>query len=494
MWSALRRHGGAETADRRPRPSERLRIPQPLIKRRLPSGRGATEQPNVTSDGDTALTPVFWVVLVAVGVAAGLFGAGLMYLLFTVEHLAFGYHTGDLETGVLHASDLRRIASLLVAGVVGGVGWYVLRRYTPGQKSEIDDAIWNGDGRLSLGRSAGTSVLSELVIGMGASLGREAAPKLMGGVSASVLSGWAGLSTAQRRLLVGCGGGAGLAAVYNVPLGGALITAEVMMGSLALPVVLPALACSGIATAVAWIYLPNHATYLGIPAYRFTVPLLVWALLAGPVIGVVATGYIRLIGWVSYYRITGHRALFAPVVAFGILGLIGFAYPQLFGNGKDMAHEAFVGAGSFSLMLALFILKPLVTSLCLGSGATGGLFTPTLSTGAVFGGAFGIAWNLLWPGSPSGAYAMAGAAAMLGAAMQAPLASLALVLELTHSGFQIMVPMLAATVTATVVTRYIDGYSIYSARLPPQRGGPPRRPRPAGGIAAGSGTDGLDTV
>ena len=494
MWSALRRHGGAETADRRPRPSERLRIPQPLIKRRMPSGRGATEQPNVTSDGDTALTPVFWLVLVAVGVAAGLFGAGLMYLLFTVEHLAFGYHTGDLETGVLHASDLRRIVSLLVAGVVGGVGWYVLRRYTAGQKSEIDDAIWNGDGRLSPGRSAGTSVLSELVIGMGASLGREAAPKLMGGVSASVLSGWAGLSTAQRRLLVACGGGAGLAAVYNVPFGGALITAEVMMGSLALPVVLPALACSGIATAVAWIYLPNHATYLGIPAYRFTVPLLVWALLAGPVIGVVAAGYIRLIGWVSYYRIAGRRALFAPVVAFGILGLIGFAYPQLYGNGKDMAHDAFVGAGSFSLMLALFILKPLVTSLCLGSGATGGLFTPTLSTGAVFGGAFGIAWNLLWPGSPSGAYAMVAAAAMLGAAMQAPLASLALVLELTHSGFQIMVPMLAATVTATVVARYIDGYSIYSARLPPQRGGPPRRPRLAGGIAAGSGTDGLDTV
>jgi chloride channel protein, CIC family len=492
MWSALRRRVGGESADGRP--SERLRIPQPLIKRRLPSGRGATEQPNVTGDGDTALTPAFWLVLVAVGVAAGLFGVGLMLLLFTVEHLAFGYHTGDLETGVEHVSDLRRIVSLLVAGVVGGVGWYVLRRYTPGQKSEIDDAIWNGDGRLSLGRSAGTSVLSELVIGMGASIGREAAPKLMGGVSASILSGWAGLSTAQRRLLVACGGGAGLAAVYNVPFGGALFTAEVMMGSIALPVVLPALACSGIAAAVAWIYLPDHATYVDIPAYRFSVPLLAWALFAGPVIGVISAGYIRLIGWVSYYRITGRRALFAPLIAFGILGLIGFAYPQLFGNGKDMARDALVGADGFSLLLALFILKPLVTSLCLGSGATGGLFTPTFSTGAVFGGAFGIAWSLLWPGSPSGAYAMVGAAAMLGAAMQAPLASLALVLELTHSGFQIMVPMVAATVIATAVARYIDGYSIYSARLPPQRGGPARRPGAVSGIAGHAGTDGLDTA
>ena len=384
--------------------------------------------------------------------------------------------------------------SLLVAGVVGGVGWYLLRRHTAGQKAEIDDSIWNGDGRLSFPRSLGTSLLSELVIGMGASLGREAAPKLMGGVSASYLAGWAQLSTGQRRLLVACGGGAGLAAVYNIPLAGALFTAEVMVGSLALPVVLPALACSGIATAVAWIYLPENATYLDVPAYRFSAPLLAWALLAGPVIGVVAAGYIRLIGWVSYYRITGRRALFAPVVAFGVLGLIGFAYPQLFGNGRDIAHDAFVGADGFSLLLALFVLKPLVTALCLGSGASGGLFTPTLSTGALFGGAFGVAWTLLWPGSPSGAYAMVGAAAMMGAAMQAPLASLALVLELTHSGFQIMVPMLAATVIATVVARYIDGYSIYSARLPPQRGGPPRRPGAAGGITAGAGTDGLDTA
>ena len=172
MWSALRRRVDGESADGRPRPSERLRIPQPLIRRRLPSGRGATEQPNVTSDGDTALTSAFWVVLVATGLAAGLFGAGLMYLLFSVEHLAFGYSSGDLESGVRHASDLRRLASLLIGGVVAGVGWYLLRRHTVGQKSEIDDAIWNGDGRLSFRRSAGTAVLSEIVIGMGASLGR----------------------------------------------------------------------------------------------------------------------------------------------------------------------------------------------------------------------------------------------------------------------------------------------------------------------------------
>ena len=84
---------------------------------------------------------------------------------------------------------------------------------------------------------------------------------------------------------------------------------------------------------------------------------------------------------------------------------------------------------------------------------------------AVLGGAAGIAWSLAWPGSPAGAYAIVGAAAMLGAAMQAPLSGLAFVLELTHCGFAIMIPMIAATVLATATARRIDGNSVYTARL-----------------------------
>ncbi|HEY6793857.1 MAG TPA: chloride channel protein [Kineosporiaceae bacterium] len=76
-------------------------------------------------------------------------------------------------------------------------------------------------------------------------LGREAAPKLLGAAAGSVLAQWRGLTVGQRRLLVSCGEDAGMAAVYNVPLGGALITAELLYGSLALPAILPALACAG---------------------------------------------------------------------------------------------------------------------------------------------------------------------------------------------------------------------------------------------------------
>ena len=280
------------------------------------------------------------------------------------------------------------------------------------------------------------------------------------------MSHWFKLSPAQKRLLVACGGGAGLAAVYNVPLGGALFTVEVLYGSFSLPVALPALATSLIATFVAWLYLPSGATYVDIPDYRFSVSLMVWSLIAGVLIGMLAVFYVRLIGWVSHYRARGAAIFWMMPLGFAVVGVVGISYPQLFGNGKDMAHEAFLGLGGIGLLLALFILKPLVTALTIGVGASGGVFTPLLSTGAVLGGFLGAAWVHLWPGTPIGAFAIIGAAAMIGSSMQAPLTGLVLVMELTHNGFSIMVPMILATVIATLIVRHLDGYSIYSARLP----------------------------
>jgi CIC family chloride channel protein len=441
-------------------------VPPPLIRRRLPSGRGATEQPNITGDGDTPLTPRFWLAVLLTGVAAGLFGDLMMLILFSFEHVAFGTGPGDFQSRVERASAARRVLSLVVAGAFAGPAWYVVRRFSEGQRSDVEEVVWTAGGRLSFPRALVSGAISEIVIGMGASIGREAAPRALGGVSGDLAAGWLRLNDGQRRLLVACGAGAGLAAVYNVPLGGALFAAEVMLGSVALPTVLPALACSFVATAVSWIYLPEHPAYIGIPDYRFTTSLLVYALVAGPVIGGLATGYIRLIGWVSHHRLAGRPLLIGPLLAFSALGLIGIAYPALFGNGKDMALRAFLGQGAATALLALFVLKPLVTALCLGSGAQGGLFTPFMSTGAVFGALAGVIWTAAWPGSPVGAFALIASAAMLGSSIQAPLAGLVLVVELTHSGLSLLVPIIAATFLATTVARRLDGYSIYSARLP----------------------------
>ena len=193
---------------------------------------------------------------------------------------------------------------------------------------------------------------------------------------------------------------------------------------------------------------------------------MVWSIFAGLIIGVLATGYVRLIGFVAHKRAKGSSIFWKMPMAFAAVGVVGIWYPELFGNGKEMANSAFLGLGSAGLLFMLFALKPFVTSVTLGSGAAGGLFTPFLSTGAALGAFLGIMWSHLWPGTPIGAYALVGAAAMIGAAMQAPLAGLVIVFELTQNGFHLMVPMVVATVIATTLVRQVDGYSIYSARLP----------------------------
>ena len=100
----------------------------------------------------------------------------MMLLLSSIQREAFGYSDGgSLQAAAERASDVRRIVVLLTAGAIGGVAWYLLRRFTP-EKSEIDDVVWSEGERLSFRRSLATSVISEIVIGMGASIGRENAP------------------------------------------------------------------------------------------------------------------------------------------------------------------------------------------------------------------------------------------------------------------------------------------------------------------------------
>jgi len=303
-----------------------------------------------------------------------------------------------------------------------------------------------------------------VIVGMGASLGREGAPKQAGAVIANALSDRAHLSDEQRRLLVACGAGAGMAAAYGVPLGGALFALEVLRGVLALRLVLPALLASLIATAVSWVALPDAPTYV-IPAYLNSTSVAVWALLAGPVAGVVSVGYVRAIAWADRNKPKGWQRLIAPALALGLLGLVSIRFPQLLGNGKDIAQLAFTGQVAPLLLLMLLFLKPAATVLCLGSGAPGGLFTPSLALGALLGGVLGHAWLWLWPGAPPGLFAVVGAAAVLAATTQGPISAVVLMMELTGRDRSFVVPLLLAVATATLVSRTIEPRSIYDARL-----------------------------
>ncbi len=420
-------------------------------------------QPNVPGRGIVASYGLrFWGLVVAIGVATGLAGAALIALLRLVQHFAWSYHSGQFLDAVEATSDGRRVLVLLVGGVVAGGGAILLARL--GGAGEVSESIWLRGARLPLWASLARAVHSIVVVALGASLGREAAPQQAGAAFASTLGERARVPEWQRRLLVACGAGAGMAAVYNVPLGGALFALEVLLGTLTLPLVLPALATTTIATTVAWVSLPTAPTYL-IPTFHVHASEFVCALVAGPLAGVVAVAYIRLIARAHALRPAGWMRLGVPIVVFTALGAVAIAYPQLLGNGKNVVQLALVGQLGVALFAVLLVLKPLATAACLGSGAPGGLFTPTLALGVLLGGLLGEGWTRLWPGAPLGAYAFIGGAAVLGAAMQGPLAAVVLMLELTHHGDSLMVPELIAVVGATVVTRLLGAPSIYSARI-----------------------------
>ncbi|MGA2319650.1 MAG: chloride channel protein [Solirubrobacteraceae bacterium] len=433
-------------------------------------------QPNVPGRGIVAGYGIrFWALVVLIGVAAGLAGAGLIEILRFVQHLAWSYHSGDFLDGVERTSAARRLLVLAGAGVLTGVSALGLARLGGGR--EVSEAIWLRAGRLPFWASLARAVHSIVIVALGASLGREAAPQQAGAAVASALSDRARLPEWQRRLLVACGAGAGMAAVYNVPLGGALFAIEVLLGTLTLPLVLPALATTLTATAVAWLALGDAPTYT-VPAYSVSGTQIVWALIVGPIAGFAAVAYIRLIARAHALRPTGRWRVIVPIIVFSALGAVAIAYPQILGNGRNVVQLALVGQLGVVLLAVLLVLKPLATAACLGSGAPGGLFTPTLAFGALLGGLLGQGWSQIWPGAPLGSYAIIGGAAVLAAAMQGPLAAIVLLLELTRHADALMVPILLAVVEATVVTRLLGAPSIYSARIsaPGSDPGGPREP------------------
>jgi CIC family chloride channel protein len=406
---------------------------------------------------------IFWAAVLFTGIGAGVAAAILTKLLFVVQHACWpGPHLLDAAQ---QKDATYHLIILLAAGAMTGAGQMLVGRLAAGNSIDITEAISRFAGRLPALRTLATATLSVVVVGMGASLGREGAPKQAGAVIANALADRTALTDEQRRLLVACGAGAGMAAAYGVPLGGALFAVEVLRGVLALRLILPALLSSACAAGVAWLLaMPNEPTY-PIPSYALSASVICWSVVAGPIAGVFSVGFVRLVAWADRSKPKGKGRLLAPLGALGVVGLLSIPFPQVLGNGRDIAALAFTGQVAVPLLIALLLVRPLSTVLCLGSGVPGGLFTPSLATGALLGGVLGSAWSWMWPGVPPGLFAIIGAAAVLAATTHGPLSSIVLVMELTGRDRSFILPMLIAVVTATIVARTLDERSIYDARF-----------------------------
>jgi CIC family chloride channel protein len=189
-----------------------------------------------------------------------------------------------------------------------------------------------------------------------------------------------------------------------------------------------------------------------------------WAILAGPIAGSISVAYVRVIGWAQAHKPQGWQVIFLPILFFTLLGIAAIKFPQLLGNGKNIVQLTFFNRIDTRLLCSLIVLRPLAAAVCLRSGAPGGLFTPTMTLGALLGDAMGQLWNHLAPGNEIASYALIGSGAFLAAATLGPLSSIVFLLELTRHADVLIVPLLIAAVGATVTARAWGVRSIYTAR------------------------------
>ena len=331
------------------------------------------------------------------------------------------------------------------------MGWWALRKWATPVVS-IDRALADPALRMPLRASAADAGLQILGVGCGASLGREGAPRLIGAVAAGWLSTRAGLDPGTRRTLIACGAGAGLAAVYNVPISGALFTLEALLVSFAAREALLALLSAAVAVGVALPVLSGRPVYQ-FPAVSLSPSLVVFSLLVGPFAALAASSLVVGARRARALAPTGWRLPVATTLIFTAVGALSIGFPQLLGNGKGPAQLAFDGSVGIALAAALVVLKPVATVACVGSGATGGLLTPALATGALLGALAGGGWSLLWPGPSLAAFALIAATAVLGVSLRAPFCAIVLALELTHTGLALALPLAVAVGGAVLTTR-----------------------------------------
>jgi H+/Cl- antiporter ClcA len=382
------------------------------------------------------------------GIGAGLGGMLLALLLHAIQHAAYGYSVAHVISeesflqGVSAAAPERRVLVLTICGLVAGLGWWALYRFGRPLVS-IRQAVKSDDPQMPLASTTVHALLQIVTVALGSPLGREVAPREIGSALAGWLSRRAGLSVAQSRIMVACGAGAGLAAVYNVPLGGAVFVLEVLLGTFGWPALVPAIVTSSIAALVAQVGLGDEHQYL-VPSMTVSASLVAWSVVSGPIFGAAAWGFTELMKRSRAVAPKDWRLPVLSLLNFAIIGVLAMHFPQLLGNGKGPASLAFDGDLTISLAAMLLVLKVVITASSLRAGAEGGLLTPGLANGALLAIVLGGMWSAFWPGASLGAFAVVGATAFLAASMQMPITAVVLMFEFTRVSQDFLIPVLFA--------------------------------------------------
>lgn len=414
-----------------------------------------------------------------VGVIGGLVNLFFYHATESVKGL-FLRHPGRPEEVAELMHGWQRVVTPALGGLLAGlVLYWGLRLAGPQRSTNLLEVVVAGDGRLPF-RNGIVKFLSSLItIGSGGSIGRE------GGITqltATLASKWGQLARwhpYRLRLLVGCGAASGIAAAYNAPISGAVFAALIVLGNFSMNLFAPLVFASVVATMVSRSFFGIEPWYT-VPPFPFTsVTQLPWFVGVGVLTGVAAAGFLKLLNGTE----AAFKRLQVPIyvrLALGglIVGIIALKFPEVWGNGYVITNRILHGdyaaarltdsatVDALWLVVGLFLAKLLATLATVGSGAVGGVFTPTLFFGAGLGAISGLALQRfhLAEELPVATFAIVGMGSMLSATTQSPLLAMIMVLEISLD-YSLMPPLMLGCVVSMLVARRLHPDSIYTEPL-----------------------------
>jgi H+/Cl- antiporter ClcA len=402
------------------------------------------------------------------GLATGL-SAGAVIVLF--RWVVEGAQAGFLAGGDPEAYESLSLWMRLLLPLLGGmaIGWF-FHRFSAGLHllgvARVLERMSYHQGYLTLRGFFLQFVGAALALVSGHSVGREGPHVYLGAASGSLLGQNLRLPNNSIRTLVGCGAAAGIAASFNTPLAGVIFALEVVMMEYTLASFIPVMLAAVAANMLSVMVFGNEPAF-SIPALQpgslAEMPLV---MLLGVVTGALSALFIHMLqrlaasvrGWPFWWRTT---------LAGLAVGMLAMVEPQVMGIGYDSVNAALLGQIGWAALALLLLFKLLATTASVGMGIPGGMIGPALFMGAVVGSLFAQSANLVLPaaGFDAGFYALLGMGAMMGASLQAPLAALVAVFELTHSPQIIMPGMLVVVIAGLTASELFGKESLFIAML-----------------------------
>ncbi len=376
--------------------------------------------------------------VIMLGLVSGIFGILLHYLLELVEGIAFGqseHNTGFLTDGV---ASSRIGFSLIIVGVSSALVWYFLQRKAKifSIKAQMKDET--SQYKLHFLKQLVHSIWQIIAVGGGAPIGKEAAPREIGALFAGPIGKICSLSKKDQIFLLACGAGAGLAAVYQVPLTSVFFVFETLGIALSIKRFVLVGLTTYVSTYTAGLVISDQALY--------QIPAIAWSLKETWIIPLLLL-FLTPLAWffgclskeVSSNRIKDKRILLTLPTAFLFLAGLASYFPHLLGNGRMMAQEVLNGSNGKTVFL-LFILKALVVLITLWAGAYGGTLTPSFALGMA-----GAALLTMILGSGNQpAVLLLGSVCFLAVTLKAPLSATGLVMGFTGQSLD-AIPFLLVT-------------------------------------------------